>query len=83
MPVAGCVPTVGMSDSAELSKYKKNPQDRFPADRVGLPEFESGTPSPPDLYANQLRYSPKCADEKSPIRLFTISKKSVSVNSSN
>ncbi len=26
---------------------------------VGLTEFESVTPSPPDLYANQLRYSPK------------------------
>ena len=25
---------------------------------IGLPEFESGTPCPPDMYANQLRYSP-------------------------
>jgi len=26
---------------------------------VGLAEFESATPCPPDKYANQLRYSPK------------------------
>ena len=25
---------------------------------VGQPRFEPGTPSPPDLYANQLRYCP-------------------------
>lgn len=51
-----------------------------PASFIGLPEFESGTPSPPDLYANQLRYSPKCAGKESPIRLFTIAKKIASVN---
>ncbi len=52
-----------------------------PASFVGLPEFESGTPSPPDLYANQLRYSPKRVGKKSPIRLFTIAKKIEAVNS--
>ena len=25
---------------------------------IGQPGFEPGTPSPPDLYANQLRYCP-------------------------
>jgi len=52
-----------------------------PASFIGLPEFESGTPSPPDLYANQLRYSPKRVGKKSPIRLFTIAKKIEAVNS--
>jgi len=31
---------------------------RLDSAKVGLTEFESVTPSPPDLYANQLRYSP-------------------------
>ena len=38
---------------------KKGPKNMcFQNPIVGLTEFESVTPSPPDLYANQLRYSP-------------------------
>ncbi len=41
-----------------FSAQAKKSGIRVDSAKVGLTEFESVTPSPPDLYANQLRYSP-------------------------
>ena len=50
------------AEHQHLRRDKKNRTVKLHGLKVGLTEFESVTPSPPDLYANQLRYSPMNAD---------------------
>ena len=63
---AGCVarkhfPFWG-EDMSQKKRILKRDASSFRLRLIGLAGFEPATPSPPDLYAKPLRYSPKTSD---------------------
>ena len=48
---------------------KKDTSNILMYPQVGQPEFESGTSSPPDLHANQLRYCPLYRENDNAIKI--------------
>lgn len=56
----------GGGDASWCKRHKKGPalEGRSLYSGIGLAGFEPATPSPPDLYAKPLRYSPECQNHQ-------------------